>query len=150
MAPQLSDVFKPHGKVRVTLEPQLTVSHVQGPWIRELVKEWMAEFARLHQAMLALGPHAGITIIASSALATADALQLMRKAMAHGKAHYQNYVSCMVVGPDVTGQALTLRMFAPVFEGIVPFATFGTEAQARAWCAEQLARWPSQAPKVGD
>lgn len=144
MAPLISDVFKPHGKVRVVLEPQITLSYIEGPWNRELVKEWMGEFAKLHDAMLKLGPHAGITVIASSALATADALQLMRKAMAYGKAHYQNYLSCMVVGPDVTGRALTLRMFAPVFEGIVPFATFGTEAEARAWCAEQLARWPER------
>lgn len=142
MAPLPSGTFKPHGKVHVSLEPQLTVSRVEGPWNRELVKAWMDEFAQRNDAMLKLGPHAGITIISGSALATADALQLMRKAMAHGKAHYQNYLSCMVVGPGVTGQALTLRMFAPVFEGIVPFATFGTEQEARAWCADQLARWP--------
>ncbi len=149
MATLPHDVFRPHGKVQVTLEPRLTISHVHGPWNRELVQAWMAEFAQRHEAMAALGPHAGITIVTGSALATADALALMRQAMAHGYRHYQNTVSALVAGPGVTGRALAYRMFAPVFEGIVPFAAFGTEDEARAWCTEQLALGAQRPPVAG-
>ncbi len=130
--------FAPHGAVHVSLAPGFTLSHVTGPWNRELVKEWMAAFGRLGPQLTTLGPHAGITEISGSALATADALALMRVAVAHSVEKNQLKACAIVAAPKVVGQVLAATMFAPVFAGLTPYRAFTTMDEARAWCQREL------------
>lgn len=136
--PHATAHFKAHGQVCVTLAPGLSLSRVSGPWNRELVKEWMTAFTHLAPAMAQLGPHAGVAEITGSALATADALALMRNAVAYGAARHRLRVCAIVAASGVEGQPLVGAMFAQVFDGLVPFRPFSTMEQAQAWCLHTL------------
>ncbi len=131
------DLFRPHGQFLVRADGRIAVSEFVGPWNVELVKQWGHAITSIAQQLSALGPYVSLTKISSTAAISPESLSLLRKITALAQAHGL-VATALVIAPDVEGAVFARSMYAPAFDGVIPFRIFETIDEGREWVLAQL------------
>lgn len=127
--------FKPHGRLEMTREGNLTISHAEGPFNLEAVKA--LDKARL--AALAnwefVGRRATIIVFHSNMLMSPDALDAYAQGLlAHVATVNLPVAVAWVAAPNVDGRAIMMPHFAKIFAQIdAPWREFEDLNEAKAW-----------------
>ena len=131
-------MFKQHGAFQVISDDQILMSEFEGPWNLELGLSWMKAIEPVAKMLAAQGPFASLTVIRSSALTSPETLALLRKSIVVGK-EMGLVADAHVIAKEVEGSYLASRIYAPVFEGLIPHQCFESYDEAKTWLLAQLA-----------
>jgi len=130
-------MFQPHGTFQVTSDGPILISEFVGPWNCELGLAWMQAIDPVAKMLAAKGPFTSLTVVRNSALTSPETLILMRKSIVVGK-QMGLVADAHVIAKEVEGAYLADRMFAPVFQGLIPHACFELKEEAKSWLLTQL------------
>lgn len=130
-------MFQPHGRFQVSSEGPILISEFDGPWNLELGLLWMQAIDPVARMLAAKGPFTSLTVVRSSALTSPETLTLMRKSIVVGK-QMGLVADALVVAKEVEGADLASRIFAPVFQGLIPHDCFEHIEEAKSWLLTQL------------
>ncbi|MES2102441.1 MAG: hypothetical protein V4634_00365 [Pseudomonadota bacterium] len=131
--------FELHGDFTLSVEGNILISLVRGPFNVECTRAYLRELTPVAQTLAAAGSWAGITEYSVSALFPLDSSVIMRKNMEIAVKHLKLVANCWVVPPTVEGYGIVYNQARHVFDGILPFEVFESSADARAWTRRQLA-----------
>jgi hypothetical protein len=131
----MNPVFRSHGRFRSTVEGQILVTYVTGPWNRELIKEWMREMGPVALEVSTKGPYVGIAVIDESMLCPPDAMELLGQSVKYASEKLRCLANLVVAAPGVEGRRFVEPNYVRIYEGVTQYGFFDTleEARLRAW-----------------
>ena len=134
----MNPLFRSHGRFISSVEGQVLITYVTGPWNRELVKEWMREMGPVAMEVSAHGPYVGIAVIEQSMLCPPDAMELLGQAVRFASENLRCLANLVVAAPGVEGRHLVERHYVRIYEGVTQYGFFDTLDEARASAADIL------------
>jgi hypothetical protein len=130
--------FDVHGNFLLTVEGQLFVSRIRGPFNVEFTRAYMRTAAPIARTLAAVGPWAGIIEYLESALFPLESAAIMRERTIAAATELRLVAYCWVVPPTVEGYGVIETQARHVYEGVIPFEIFENIDDARTWIMQRL------------
>lgn len=135
----MNSPFRPHGSFSLRVEGRLVISHITGPWNKELVTAWAKACQPEGKILSDSGPYVGIAVIGASMLCPPDAMETLRRAVRYSATRQRCIAHVIVAGASVDGRGFLEPVFARIYEGVVEHRIFHELDEARAWSLAHLA-----------
>ena len=114
------------------------ISHITGPWNKELVETWAKDAYPAARALSDSGPYVGIAVISASMLCPPDAIEALKRAVALSSTRLRCTAHVIVADASVDGRDFLAPVFARIYAGLVEHRMFHDLDAARAWSLDHL------------
>lgn len=114
------------------------ISHITGPWNKELVETWAKDAYPEARALSDTGPYVGIAVISASMLCPPDAMEALKRAVKYSSTRLRCTAHIIVADASVDGRDFLEPVFARVYAGLVEHRIFYDLDAARAWSLAHL------------
>lgn len=132
--------FAPHGSMQFSVQGQVLIAQIGGPWNVELVQAYQQAIQPYVQTLAAQGPWALVIDVHGEAICPPEALELIRQGAERQHKESRRACTSYVIRPEVPGAHLMAGMWRRLYAGILPFEAFATLDEALAWSQQQLAQ----------
>ncbi|MBD8526084.1 hypothetical protein [Pseudomarimonas arenosa] len=129
--------FSIHGDVRLEAAFPLLITHVRGPWNRELTRRWAAVSLPLAHEFAERGAWVGAAVVSESMMCTPEALSLHAQMAERMVAEFGMVAAAHVALPGTEGEKLMHPVFESMFSRLCPYRRFETLEDMRAWGVAQ-------------
>jgi hypothetical protein len=125
--------FKPHGKASCTLDGQLILLDLEGPWNAELMLQIQHDVDSLKASLPTNKKWGLLVIVSNSLLCSFDTIEIIKNVVKEDQRHHGHAVIGFVVDPVVEGCGIVDVIFRKIYENICPIEFFETMSEARSW-----------------
>ena len=133
-------MFEPHGDTRFSIEGQMLLVELWGPWNAELVDVYTRLAAPLMAGLAAAGPWGVIAITRVSTMFTDDGADRLRALLRQPSPTLNRAATAFVIAPEVEGYRLCDPLLHEIYDPIAAFAIFESLLPAKTWVDAQIAR----------
>jgi hypothetical protein len=130
--------FRPHGKAAFSIEGQLLLVDLEGPWNVEMVEQCQERVNALKATLTANSKWGLLITVSNSLLCPPEAFDMIKRVVWEDAAHHGHAAVAIIAVRSVEGRGLLDAMYCKIYEGICPVAFFETLDEAKRWIAPYL------------